>query len=249
MAQDKKFCIDVGHGGYDVGAVNGLLIERDMNLVVALEVDRLLKFYQCEVMLTRYNVGTFKSPTDKAKMANAFNADFLLSIHHNAGGGDGYDIIHSVFTNESFGDEFAKVLAVEFEKLGQNRHNVFSRWNSSYNDDFYGIIRNADMDTVISEFAFIDSKDREAVDTECELKQEGQAIVNAMVSYFKLKKRGVVMKTYKEIINETTTNPSEWIKAVDTMTSIAELPSNLGELNIFRFLPLLIEKIGNSTES
>ena len=54
------------------------------------------------------------------------------------------------------------------------------------------------------------------------------------------------MKTYVEIIQEVSNGSAdEWIKGIDTAVAAAKADGNLGALEIFRFLPTLIEKIGN----
>ena len=50
-----KIFLDIGHGGKDVGAVNGNLIEKEMNLTTALATAELLKKHGCDVKLSRTN--------------------------------------------------------------------------------------------------------------------------------------------------------------------------------------------------
>ena len=48
-------------------------------------------------------------------MSNDWGADVFLSIHHNAGGGDGYELIHSIYAGE--GLELSEFIGLEFDKL------------------------------------------------------------------------------------------------------------------------------------
>jgi tellurite resistance protein len=50
---------------------------------------------------------------------------------------------------------------------------------------------------------------------------------------------------WKQIIKKTASSPEQWEKAVDTVVSIAKADGNLGDLEIFKFLPNLIEKVYN----
>lgn len=50
-------------------------------------------------------------------------------------------------------------------------------------------------------------------------------------------------KSYIEIIQEVSDNPTPWIKGIALATAMAKEDGDLGDLEIFRFLPLLIEKI------
>jgi hypothetical protein len=53
-------------------------------------------------------------------------------------------------------------------------------------------------------------------------------------------------KNYIEIIKEYSDGSAEeWIKGIETAVSAAKSDGNLGSLEIFQYLPLLIEKIGN----
>ncbi len=51
----SKFCviIDAGHGGSDGGTVSGKIIEKDINLSVALKLKTILEDNNIEVILTR----------------------------------------------------------------------------------------------------------------------------------------------------------------------------------------------------
>jgi len=55
-----------------------------------------------------------------------------------------------------------------------------------------------------------------------------------------------VHKTYVELVNEASNGRAEdWVKAINTAVACAEADGSLGELEIFKFLPQLIENIGN----
>lgn len=86
----KKVWIDAGHGGKDPGAVGHGLQEKDITLMVAIEIkDRLESEYDgVNVTLSRYT-DVFLELKDRSNKANADRADLLVSIHCNAGGGSG----------------------------------------------------------------------------------------------------------------------------------------------------------------
>lgn len=57
-------------------------------------------------------------------------------------------------------------------------------------------------------------------------------------------------KTYVEIINEYSDGEADrWTNAINTAVKASEAEGNLGDLEIFKFLPQLIEKIGNSKKA
>lgn len=212
MSKAIKVFFDLGHGGYDTGAVSNGIIERDLNLRVGQLLPALFaKYKNVEIKLSRTDNNTYLSLSQRTFMAKSWGADLLFSIHHNAGGGEGYDIIHSVFTDDSIGDELAVILGEEFQKIGQTKHQVFSKWNSKYNENYYGIIRLASMDSIISEYAFLDSVDHYDIDSEEEVREEAEAILKTLVRFYNL----------EEIKEEVDTSEvseyakASWIKSVE----------------------------------
>jgi N-acetylmuramoyl-L-alanine amidase len=86
-AQSKKFIlvIDPGHGGEDPGATHGRLLEKDVNLRVALALGALIEkeMSDVEVLYTRKDdraVGL----AARGDFANRAGADLFLSIHTNS---------------------------------------------------------------------------------------------------------------------------------------------------------------------
>lgn len=79
--------IDAGHGGADPGAVgyiNGATIyEKKVNLDVSLRLDRILRENGFNTLLTRKSDVTLDL-MGRGATANAVNADFFISIHHNS---------------------------------------------------------------------------------------------------------------------------------------------------------------------
>ena len=83
----KKIYINPGQSDKDPGAV-GYERERDLNVTTAHYMNAyLLANYDCE---TRMNPGTMGKLADICKDANSWGAVLFVSIHNNAGGGDGY---------------------------------------------------------------------------------------------------------------------------------------------------------------
>lgn len=84
VGEESKFCvvIDAGHGGSDGGTVSGEIIEKDINLSVALKLKAILEENNIEVILTR-NSDDNVSLTQRVSIANESNADFFISLHCN----------------------------------------------------------------------------------------------------------------------------------------------------------------------
>ena len=84
----KVVLLDPGHGGYDPGAVANGLKEKDLNLQLAVKVAD--KLSGVKVLLTRER-DSFVSLADRVAMSRRVGADLFLSLHANAGGGQGFE--------------------------------------------------------------------------------------------------------------------------------------------------------------
>ena len=78
----NSVCVDAGHGGLDPGAVNGSLVEKDVNLDVAYRLKAVLEANNYIVFMTRTDNSTL-SNADRYTYCNSLNASLLISIHHN----------------------------------------------------------------------------------------------------------------------------------------------------------------------
>ncbi len=74
--------IDPGHGGKDDGARGNGLKEKDLNLDLALRVEKLLGSFNFPTVLTRRD-DTFLSLSERAAIANKIDNAIFLSIHFN----------------------------------------------------------------------------------------------------------------------------------------------------------------------
>lgn len=80
----KKLVIDLGHGGYDPGAVGkGGIKESEVVLKIGKYLDTMLKEVDLDVKFTRMS-DMYVSLSDRVKLANNFGADYFLSIHVNS---------------------------------------------------------------------------------------------------------------------------------------------------------------------
>lgn len=95
----KKIFIDPGHGGEDrknIGS-QGLAVEADVNLNVALALRDFLREANAEVVMSR-DKDTTINLKDRSAMANESGADLFISIHHNAPGVGGDESINYTST-------------------------------------------------------------------------------------------------------------------------------------------------------
>ncbi|WP_303985473.1 N-acetylmuramoyl-L-alanine amidase [Niallia circulans] len=87
-----KIFIDPGHGGSDSGAIGNGLQEKNITLSIAQQIRKFLlnEYEDVEIRMSRNNDSAV-SLSARVNAANNWNADFYLSIHVNAGGGNGFE--------------------------------------------------------------------------------------------------------------------------------------------------------------
>ncbi|MGD0812986.1 MAG: N-acetylmuramoyl-L-alanine amidase [Verrucomicrobiota bacterium] len=82
-ARLKTICLDPGHGGKDKGEVDGGHYEKKYALLLAREVEKLLKKEGLQVLLTRDSDDFVQLP-DRQLMAKRQGADLFVSLHYNS---------------------------------------------------------------------------------------------------------------------------------------------------------------------
>ena len=198
---NNRVWLDAGHGGKDSGAVGNGLLEKNITLEITLECKRELEKHGVEIGLTR-DVDKFVDLNTIARMANNWGAHLCVSIHVNAGGGDGAESIHSIYYGR--GTELAKDITEsikEYTPQNLRPRATYSKANSNGNKDYFAVIRNTDMPSVIVETAFIDNvEDVKVIDTIDEQKLMGRAI-----AYGILKNLGISFNADKDI-NDSVNN-------------------------------------------
>lgn len=171
---------DYGHGGTDVGAVANGIVEKSANLVTGLACTKELRRHGIVVKETR-DTDKSVSLEERVKIANSNGSKYFVSIHHNAGGGDRGEYIHSIYRGngqklaESIGNEMQSVLGQQkkvYEKMGEG------------NKDYYYVIRNTNMDAVIVEVCFLDNaEDVKIADTVAEQERNGVVIAHGILKH------------------------------------------------------------------
>ena len=172
----KKVFIGVGHGGSDPGAV-GYLVEKDVNLTMATACRDFLTAYGVDVCMSRTKDENDTVSQEVAE-CNAYAPDLAVDIHNNSGGGDGFEVFHTIHGGTG------KVLAQNIEKhvkaMGQNSRGVKTRQGSS--GDYYAFIRETVAPAVICEGVFVDTKaDAAQADTLAELQAFGVAYARGIL--------------------------------------------------------------------
>lgn len=182
-----KVYIDPGHGGSDPGAVK-YIVERDVNLVMALACRDYLNANGVSTKMSRTSNSTDTSINSMAREANSWGADLVISIHNNAGGGDGFEVYHTVGGGR--GKVLAQNIEAEVKKIGQNSRGLKTRRDTD-GTDYYGMIRLTNAPAVICEGVFVDNAtDVQIADTTSEQRAFGYAYAKGILKTLGLADKG-----------------------------------------------------------
>ncbi|MDD6035036.1 MAG: N-acetylmuramoyl-L-alanine amidase [Lachnospiraceae bacterium] len=164
-SQNYIVCVDAGHGDWDGGAVlreDGIekRIEKEDNLRLALLFRDALKEYGIEVVMTR-ETDVFLELSERTDIANAANADALISFHRNSFNGEnevsGIEFwIHS--SRPEGADTLAQSMLDAVMQVGGMKNRGVKSGAMSGSKDNYAINRAANMTSMIVEFGFITSQ-------------------------------------------------------------------------------------------
>ena len=172
----KKVFLGVGHGGSDPGAV-GYLVEKDVNLTMATACRDFLVAYGVDVKMSRTG-DEDDTVNEEIAECNAYAPDLAVDVHNNSGGGDGFEVFHTIHGGTG------KVLAENIERhvkaIGQNSRGVKTRQGPS--GDYYAFIRETVAPAVICEGVFVDTKaDAAQADTLAEQQAFGVAYAKGIL--------------------------------------------------------------------
>ncbi len=178
--------VDAGHGGFDPGAIGASgLREKDVNLDLALRVNRKLKDSGFEVLLTR-NDDQFISLRERVKKANEAKASLFVSIHINASnakyseGIETYLAPNKVASSNLLAEILQKELVRELKLYdrGIKKENLY-------------VIKYSSMPAALVEVAFISNPHEESL-LESELFREkaARAIYRGIIEYLDKNEQG-----------------------------------------------------------
>ena len=172
----KKVFIGVGHGGSDPGAV-GYLVEKDVNLTMATACCNFLTAYGVDVKMSRTK-DEDDTVSQEVAECNAYAPDLAVDIHNNSGGGDGFEVFHTI--HGGTGKTLAQNIEKHVKAIGQNSRGVKTRQGS--NGDYYAFIRETVAPAVICEGVFVDTKaDAAQADTLAEQQAFGVAYAKGIL--------------------------------------------------------------------
>jgi N-acetylmuramoyl-L-alanine amidase len=143
--------IDPGHGGWEPGAGNGSINEKDVVLSISLEVEKQLKEKKIDYYMIR-DSDTYVSLEDRVKIANEKNCKLFVSIHNNSFSDSSQGGILTTYNPYSpIGKEIAQVMQSKLADIGMRNRDIMPRPN------LY-VLRKTEMPSVLLEIGFISNK-------------------------------------------------------------------------------------------
>lgn len=171
--------LDAGHGGKDGGAQGNGISEKEYTLKISkYQYDR-FKALGVPVKMTRTKDVTL-DPNKRAPLVKNSGATYCISNHINAGGGEGFEIITSIFDPNP---PLAEYIRQEMTAAGQPFRRIFTR--KSGGRDYYYMHRNTGaVKTLIMEYGFLDNA-RDAARLKANWKTYAEAVVKAYCRFIK----------------------------------------------------------------
>lgn len=147
-----KVYLDPGHGGSEPGAIGNGLIEKNVNLDIALRTRDLLTAAGHTVRMSRDSDIT-RSLSWRASDANSWGAALFVSIHINAGGGTGFESFRYPTVGQPTIDFHNRLHAGII--AGMNSHTPVA--NRGLKTANFAVLRLTAMPAVLTENLFIDT--------------------------------------------------------------------------------------------
>ncbi|MBB6217511.1 N-acetylmuramoyl-L-alanine amidase [Anaerosolibacter carboniphilus] len=148
--------IDPGHGGTDPGGgTNRYWKEKDLALIISLYQYERFQELGLPVLLTRDCDMTLQS-NQRTQLVRDSGARYCISNHINAGGGEGAEVIYSIYGDGKLANRILDAMG----KAGQVKRRVFTRTlPSNPLKDYYFMHRETgSVETVIVEYGFADNE-------------------------------------------------------------------------------------------
>lgn len=200
----KKIWIDAGHGGTDPGAVSNGRYEREDNLAIALEVQRVLEQQGQEVYMSRIDIDASYTATglvslkERVEKANAAEVDVFVSLHRDSSASlaAGFTIFTHNSTNSANNNptayenknsgctELSEAIYAELKGVGSFKARGIVYGSAAGTEDLL-VNRVSNMPSCLIEMGFItNTNDNLLFDTY--LKQHAKAISKGIMTYLGL---------------------------------------------------------------
>ncbi|MUK87602.1 N-acetylmuramoyl-L-alanine amidase [Ornithinibacillus sp. L9] len=182
-----RLYLDPGHGGTDSGATGNGLLEKNINLDIALRIGTILLNNYENVNIRMSRTGdTTVSLQQRTNDANTWGADYFLSIHCNAFNGTAYgyeDFIYSGLSDSSPTARYRDSIHTEVTRVNQ-------LYNRGKKKDNFHVLRESNMPAMLTENGFIDhTHDSNLMKQSSWLQTVAQGHVNGLAIAFNLQRK------------------------------------------------------------
>lgn len=178
---DPLIIIDAGHGGQDEGGgSNQYWKEKDFTLKISQYQYQRFQQLGIEVAMTRMEDVTL-SPRERTERVKQSGADYCISNHINSGGGEGAEVIHSIYDH----NRLPHMIMDEIVRAGQKNRRVFSRRLDEKTDYYFMHRETGRVVTYIIEYGFADNK-RDVERLRANWIDYAEAVVKAFCEYLNL---------------------------------------------------------------
>lgn len=163
---NKVIIIDPGHGGIDAGASSGNLKEKDVNLDIALRLQKLIEANEGIAILTRAeDVSTADKNRDKTltqkksdlnerrNMIEKYNADIFVSLHMNKFSDKKYRGAQIFYSDNDESKKLAEIIQNQFKNIVDKSNN---RKIKNGNNIF--VLKNNKIPSVLIECGFLSNE-------------------------------------------------------------------------------------------
>lgn len=165
--------VDAGHGGHDPGAVSYALgdvrQEKNSTLSISKNLKYNLENMGFKVILTRSD-DRFLPLTSRAQIANSYNADFFISVHHNAAGTSRANGAFSAYPSEK-SNPVSQGVYSESQVIANYLQNAYAKnglktipvtRDVDYTGYSYSVLRNTQMKSLLTEIGFLTNPNDES---------------------------------------------------------------------------------------
>lgn len=190
--------LDPGHGGSDPGKIGTTgVLEKDINLTIALRVKTLLELADIEVLMTRTTDTDLSSGTSNKKVSDLknrvdfiqkSNASLVVSIHQNSFPSPSVEGAQCFyFTHSPEGEQLAALLQQQIiSSTNQIKIREIKR-----NEDYY-LLKNSPLTTVIVECGFLSNPKEETLLTSQDYQEQMAWAIHLGILQFLNQGKGTV---------------------------------------------------------
>ncbi len=174
----RLIMIDPGHGGTDGGAVGNGLIEKDINLDIALRLRTLLEYQGATVVMTRSSDSRVEL-SERSQMANLLLPDAVICIHANSVISEGPNGTETYYFNAQ---ELSRELALSVYKSLVDRIKLTSR--GTFSKDYHMVTATLSP-AILVEVGFLSNKQDALMLSDASFRQKAaEGMFDGIASYF-----------------------------------------------------------------